>query len=186
MDDPTGHRPAPYPDFEAYVRARRQALLRRAERLVPNPHDAQDLVQLALLHTFRHWDRISRGADPDAYVQQVLDGLRTDHGRGGGWRDVPTADPPDGAVADFAPGHAEQESLRTLVSGLPQRRRQVVFMRYWLGMNAAEIAAALGIAPATVRSTLFQTLLRLRAELERRESAASQSASPTRSTNRAS
>ncbi|WP_438297525.1 sigma-70 family RNA polymerase sigma factor [Streptomyces sp. HUAS TT7] len=186
MDDPTGHRPVPYPDFEGYVRARREVLLRRAERLVPNPQDAQDLLQLALLRTFHQWDRIRNKTNPDAYVHQVLDSVRIDHWRGGGFRDVPTADLQDGAVPDFAPGHAEHEALRALVAGLPQRRRQVVFMRYWLGMSAAEIAAALGIGPATVRSTLFQTLLRLRAGLERGEGAAPQSASPTRLTNRAS
>ncbi|HET6636944.1 MAG TPA: hypothetical protein VFH77_18175, partial [Streptomyces sp.] len=34
-------------DFEEYVRSRQDALLRSARRLVPDPIDAQDLVQTA-------------------------------------------------------------------------------------------------------------------------------------------
>ena len=38
--------------FEEYVRSRQDALLRSARRLVPDPIDAQDLVQTALARTF--------------------------------------------------------------------------------------------------------------------------------------
>ncbi|MFJ8312910.1 MULTISPECIES: SigE family RNA polymerase sigma factor [unclassified Streptomyces] len=186
MDDAAEYPTTPYPDFEGYVRARRGVLLRRAERLVPNRQDAQDLLQVALLRTFHSWNRIRNKTNPDAYVQQVLNSVRIDLWRGGGLRDVPTADPLDGTAPDFVPDHAEHDTLRVLVSRLPRRRRHVVFMRYWLGMSTREIATVLGLAPGTVRSTLFQTLLRLRADLERDEAGAVHSGSPTRLTKRAS
>lgn len=51
------------------------------------------------------------------------------------------------------------------VERLPRRQRQVVVLRYWLDLDIAEVAAALGIAPGTVTATTSQALSRLRAEV---------------------
>ena len=42
-------------EFEEYVRTRQDALLRSARRLVPDPTDAQDLLQTALARTYGRW-----------------------------------------------------------------------------------------------------------------------------------
>jgi RNA polymerase sigma factor (sigma-70 family) len=41
---------------------------------------------------------------------------------------------------------------------LPQRQREVLVLRYWLGLPEAEIAAALGIRPGTVKSAASRAL----------------------------
>jgi len=46
-------------EFEEYVRVRQDALLRSARRLVPDPTDAQDLVQTALVRTYPRWEGIA-------------------------------------------------------------------------------------------------------------------------------
>src|SRR5207247_203864 len=46
-------------EFEEYVRTRQDALLRSARRLVPDPTDAQDLLQTALVRTYGRWDGIA-------------------------------------------------------------------------------------------------------------------------------
>ena len=46
-------------EFEEYVRTRQDALLRSARRLVPDPVDAQDLLQTALARTYGRWDGIA-------------------------------------------------------------------------------------------------------------------------------
>ena len=59
-----------YADFEEFVIARRAALLRTAYLLTGNHHDAEDLVQSALIKVVPKWGRIK--AQPEGYVRQVL------------------------------------------------------------------------------------------------------------------
>ena len=44
--------------FDAFVAARQAALLRTALLLTGDPHRAEDLLQAALLETFRRWPRL--------------------------------------------------------------------------------------------------------------------------------
>ena len=62
--------------------------------------------------------------------------------------------------AEAGPG--ERHELRTRVDGLPERMREVVLLRYFAGMNEAEMAASLGIARGTVKSRLHTALKNLR------------------------
>ena len=57
----------------------------------------------------------------------------------------------------------EQRELRGRVQRLPARQREVVLLRYFAGMNEAEIAASLSIARGTVKSRLHTALKNLRA-----------------------
>ena len=59
-----------YADFEDFVIARRDALLRTAYLLTGDHHDAEDLVQSALVKVVPKWGRIQDR--PEAYVRQVL------------------------------------------------------------------------------------------------------------------
>src|SRR5262245_43648173 len=58
-------------EFEAYVRARTPALLRSAYLLSGDQHQAEDLVQDALMRTHRAW-RSLRLSNPDAYTRKVM------------------------------------------------------------------------------------------------------------------
>lgn len=68
----------------------------------------------------------------------------------------PRLDPPGepGAVAEVI-------AVRRAVATLPLRQRQAIALRYFLGLNLAEIAAELGIAEGTVKALLFQGRRRL-------------------------
>jgi RNA polymerase sigma-70 factor (ECF subfamily) len=59
-------------------------------------------------------------------------------------------------------GAAEAELLRAMLTALPTRHREVVRLRFYAGANEAEIAAALGISPGTVKSRLHNALTKLR------------------------
>jgi len=65
-------------EFEDYVRARQDALLRSARRLVPDPTDAQDLVQTALARTYPRWEGIADKSLADAYMRRVMINTRTE------------------------------------------------------------------------------------------------------------
>ena len=57
---------------------------------------------------------------------------------------------------------AERYDLREHVRGLPDRMREVVLLRYFEGMNEADMSASLGIAKGTVKSRLHAALKHLR------------------------
>ncbi|MHB1139979.1 MAG: RNA polymerase sigma factor [Microthrixaceae bacterium] len=71
-------------------------------------------------------------------------------------RHGPRLDPvPDPATT------ADELAIRDAVGALPRRQRQAVALRYFLGLDLAEIGRTLGIAEGTVKALLFQARRRL-------------------------
>ncbi|WP_320774466.1 SigE family RNA polymerase sigma factor [Streptomyces sp. CRN 30] len=155
--------------FEEYVRTRQDALLRSARRLVPDPIDAQDLLQTALARTYGRWDGISDKRLADAYLRRVMINTRTEWWRARKLEEVPTEQLPDATVDDVTEQHADRELLLDVLRVLAPQQRSVVVLRHWEQMSTQETAAALGMSAGTVKSTLHRALARLREELERRE-----------------
>jgi len=58
--------------------------------------------------------------------------------------------------------------LRALAS-LPRRQREATVLRYYLGMNVAEVASALGVHEGTAKTTLFRARQALAAALGERD-----------------
>ena len=59
----------------------------------------------------------------------------------------------------------ERRQVLAALAGLPRRRREVLVLRYYLGLSEAEIAAVLGISPGTVKSTAARGLAALARDL---------------------
>jgi RNA polymerase sigma-70 factor (ECF subfamily) len=57
---------------------------------------------------------------------------------------------------------ADAELLRAMLTALPARHREVVRLRFYAEASEAEIAAALGISPGTVKSRLHHALSKMR------------------------
>lgn len=155
--------------FEEYVRTRQDALLRSARRLVPDPVDAQDLLQTALARTFGRWDGIADKSLADAYLRRVMINTRTEWWRARRLEEVPTEQLPDARVEDGTDQRADRALLMDILSVLAPKQRSVVVLRHWEQMSTEETAAALGMSAGTVKSTLHRALARLRQELESRD-----------------
>ncbi|WP_433891595.1 SigE family RNA polymerase sigma factor [Streptomyces sp. CA-111067] len=153
-------------EFEDYVRTRQDALLRSARRLVPDPIDAQDLVQTALVRTYPRWDGIADKALADAYLRRVMINTRTEWWRNRKLDEVPTGELPDASVDDGTEQRADREMLRDALAVLAPKQRQVVILRHYGQLSTEETARALGMSTGTVKSTLHRALARLRHELE--------------------
>ena len=147
-----------YLSFEEYVVARRDALLRTAYLLTGNHHDAEDLVQSALIKVVPKWARIQDR--PDAYVRRVLARESVNRWRGRRWREVSTAEVPEGIHHDSTDRLALLEDLRRL----SPRQRAVLVLRYFDDLTEADTAAALGISVGTVKSHTREALAALRHE----------------------
>src|SRR3954469_15757124 len=132
-----------YADFEEFVIVRRDALLRTAYLLTGDHHDAEDLVQSALIKVVPKWSRIKDR--PEAYVRQVLARESVNRWRGRRWREVTTDLVPEAMhhpSADSADRIALLEDLRRR----SPRQRAVLVLRYFDDLTEADTAAALGIS----------------------------------------
>ena len=150
-------------EFSEYVAQRRARLVRTAVLLGCPAADAEDLAQSALLKCYRHWHRVRRADSPDAYVHRVLVNTFADMCARRWNGEVPTDVLPDhGRSADWATGIAVRRALATL----PERDREVLVLRYYADLSERDTAAALGVAPGTVKSRTSRALAALTPLLE--------------------
>jgi RNA polymerase sigma-70 factor (sigma-E family) len=150
--------PAPREDFEAFVAARYDALLRTAYLLTGDRHDAEDLLQQSLVKAVGAWGRIT--GDPEPYVRTILVRQNVSRWRGRRWREVHTAEPPETAVGDD--GADDRIALQRALRVLAPRQRAVIVLRYYEDLTEVQTAAALGISVGTVKSQARDALRRLR------------------------
>ena len=150
--------------FEEYARLRLPALLRTATAICAGPQLAEEIVQDVLVKLDRHWDRVARSENIDAYVRRMLVNEYISWRRK--WiRLVPTDVVPDRAVADHAGAVADQDLLRRALATLPRRQQIALALRYFDDLDDREIAAAMGCAESSVRSFVSRGLAALRIQL---------------------
>jgi RNA polymerase sigma-70 factor (sigma-E family) len=153
-------------EFRDFVTARSASLLRTAYVLTGGDvHEAQDLLQTALVATARHWPRIVRRDHPDAYVRRALARHQSNRWRARSRRpETLTSAPPERAHG--ADEHARVELRQGLLGALralPPRQRAVVVLRYYEDRPEAEVAELLQVSVGTVRSQTAKALAKLRA-----------------------
>jgi RNA polymerase sigma-70 factor (sigma-E family) len=152
--------------FADFVRHRAAALYRYGYVLTGNHHDADDLVQDALIKLRGHWSRVARRDDPTGYVRTTMTRLHVSTWRRRR-REWPTSAVPDRAVADPAFDRVETAgpaaALRAVLATLPPKQQAVLVLRFYERLTDAEIAATLGVTRGTVRSQASRALDKLRA-----------------------
>jgi RNA polymerase sigma-70 factor (sigma-E family) len=157
-------------DVAALFRERHAELVRLAVLVVGDRPTAEDVVQDVFARL------CGRNLLPDrdclAYVRAaVLNGCRSVLRRRalarrfGGAGDLDRSDAaPDSAENEAMLAEDRRQVLAALAT-LPTRRREVLVLRYWLGLSEAEIAAVLGISPGTVKSSAARGLAALARKL---------------------
>jgi RNA polymerase sigma factor (sigma-70 family) len=135
--------------------------------LLDSRHEAEDALQLTLLHTFRRWDRAKQA--PEAYSRAVLVNVCREHWRHQARHPEVTGKLGDiGSLAEvisFAEAIDRRHVLVRALRELPQVQREVLACRYLLDATVAETAEALGIAEGTVKSAASRGLDQLRVQL---------------------
>ena len=149
------------PSLREFVQSRYTELLRTAYLLTGSSHEAEDLVQTALLRSMRRWERID---DPLPYVRRAIVNLYLNSLRRRA-RELVTGLLPDRPVRDATDRVAERSTLWPALRALPRRTRAVIVLRYWLDLSEAETAELLGCSVGTVKSTASRGLGRLRETL---------------------
>jgi RNA polymerase sigma-70 factor (sigma-E family) len=161
-------------DFEGFVAARSAGLFRTALLLTGRHRaEAEDLLQLCLERTYRHWGRISRqGSEPEAYARQILVNAANDRWRRLRRRPESPLAPMDGQLPDAAEQLANRDLVLRALATLPPRQRAAIVLRYFDDLDDTQIAAALGCTPGTVRTHLSRGLARMRQAMDDAQEAA--------------
>lgn len=150
--------------FTDFVEARRPHLRRIAYACCGDWHTADDLVQTALVKAYVAWPRIRRDGQEEAYVRRIIVRANIDRYRRASAREVVGIGDRDRAGRQQL-GVEDRSVLFEALQGLPNMQREVVVLRYWLGLSVAETAAELGLSEGTVKSHASRGRNRLRAVL---------------------
>lgn len=163
---PPGSDPADLHDsFTTFMRAALPGLLRFGHVLTGDQHRGEELVQSALVATFRRWRHL-RQDEPHAYVRRAMVNAHTSL-----WRRHRRESPlPDGFdPVGGGPGPTAFDDVDLVLRALrvlPARQRTVMVLRYYDDLSEAEIAQALGCSAGTVKSQASRALRSLRRELD--------------------
>lgn len=150
-------------EFVAFVDGRGPTLRRAAFGLCGDWHEAEDLLQTALLKVFVVWPRVRRRGDPTAYTRTVLVRAFLDEQRRPFRRERPQAVVPDMAGDDDDPSADRPAAdVRRLLDPLPRRQRAVLFLRFVEDLSVEESARVLQCSAGTVKSQTHEALQRLR------------------------
>ncbi|WP_037560006.1 SigE family RNA polymerase sigma factor [Spirillospora albida] len=153
-------------DFREWAAVRLPALLRYAHLLTGDRHQAEDVVQTALVRMLVAWPRVQRKDDPEGYARRTITRLAIDS-RKARWRERLTDAPPERPVGP-APDEDRWEMWEALAA-LPRRQRAVVVLRYYEDLSEEQIADVLGCSRGTVKSQASKALAKLRARFEAAE-----------------
>jgi len=150
--------------FRAFAVSRRPALRRTAYLLCGDWHQADDLVQSALVKLYVAWPRIRDHEQPDAYTHRILVRCYLDERRRP-WRREWPVDSVDDDAHTGAPTD-ELLDLRAALARLPRRQRATLLLRFWLDASVAQTADALGCSEGTVKSQTARAVTTLRTLLD--------------------
>jgi RNA polymerase sigma-70 factor (sigma-E family) len=148
--------------FREFVQTRYGEMLRVAYLLSGSEHEAEDLLQGALLRVMRRWHRIE---DPVPYVRRTMINLHVSRWRRYRARELVTSVVPERPVRDPADQVSDRQTLMSALRSLPPRTRAVIVLRYWVDLSEAETAALLGCSVGSVKSNASRGLSRLREAL---------------------
>ncbi|MGX5655315.1 SigE family RNA polymerase sigma factor [Geodermatophilus nigrescens] len=149
--------------FREFVTRQRSALLRTAYLLTGDHGRAEDLVQTALLETYRRWARVSGRGDPTAYVRRAPVTTATSWRRRLSSTEQVVETLPEHGYVDH---HRDRDdAVVRALRALPPRMRAVVVLRFYEDLTEAATAELLGCSVGTVKTQASRALARLRTAL---------------------
>lgn len=144
MADPAG--------FEELFRAEYPPVLRVVEAILGERGRSEELTQDAFAEAYARWRRVGGYDRPGAWVRRVAI-RRAVRERS---RAVVALSPP----AD-EPSSEQHLDIGRALAALPTRQRAAVALHYLVDLPVAEVAQAMGCAPATVKVHLHRARARL-------------------------
>jgi RNA polymerase sigma-70 factor (ECF subfamily) len=153
-------------ELEALFRAEYRGLVRALAVAAGDVESAADAVQDAFVQAHRHWSRIRRHDEPALWIRRtainrILNQHRSRRRRDAAVERLTPAAPPGERDLDVGPA----------VAALPPQQRMAIALHYLADLPVAGVAAAMGIAPGTVKAHLHAARRALAPMLEVRDDA---------------
>ncbi len=150
----------PAEEFDVFYGRSRDRLYRALALTLGDADIAVDAVNEAMTRALERWDKVGGYENPSGWVYRV----------GVNWgRSAQRASrrkPKKSLVPDSYEMSTPEPALAEAVTALPPKYRTVVVARYYMQWTPAEIAEALNVPGATIRSRLKRALERLRREMD--------------------
>lgn len=156
-------------EYREFAGSRAASLHRTAYLLCGDWHLADDLVQETFVQTFRHWRRVQRADNQNAYVKRILINEFNRHWQRYGGLPVADNDRLEVAVPDISDEVVSRADLLRALLTLPARQRATVVLRYLEGMSERETAAVMRCSEGTVKSQTARALNALEGCLKHKE-----------------
>ena len=159
--------------FEDLYRAHLRDVYSYAYYRIGDPHDAEDLTEQTFLQAYRHFERAQReshGRPLRPWLIRIAHNLASNYYRDRSRRpqtSLETADPiaaRHGTEA-IVEGREELRQLMANLGKLPDDRRDVLIMRFALGMDNREIARALGRSDGATKVLIHRAIKQLQEEM---------------------
>jgi len=156
--------------WEQIVRRYQQPVFRLAYLILGDAAEAEEIAQEAFVRAFLSLDGFDERRPFRPWVMQIARNLARNRQRSLGrywanvrrwWQQQPEPAEP--------PHHQQQADARLLwkaVRRLKPAWQEVVYLRYFLELSETETAAALDVAPGTVKSRLHRALAALKDVIE--------------------
>jgi RNA polymerase sigma-70 factor (ECF subfamily) len=161
--------------FGELVLAHQRLAFRTAYLVLGSAAEAEDAAQVAFVKAWRALGRFRRGAPFRPWLLAIVANEARNRVRAAGRR-ASLAERFAAAASvsgDAAPSpelaleHGERHrELLAALGRLPDEQRLAIGLRYLLDLSEADVAAALGVRPGTVKSRLSRALERLREEVD--------------------
>jgi RNA polymerase sigma factor (sigma-70 family) len=162
--------------FEELIEPIKGQMIATVMRIVRDPHEAEDVMQIALTAIWRKLARIHRHPNPQAYVMRICisrsyDAMRRSRRmankvlmlESAGLEALP--DPSAQSADDLE----RERAVHTALFSLPGRQGKALLLRVAEKRSYETIADILGCSPATARSHVSKARERLRMILEREQ-----------------
>jgi RNA polymerase sigma-70 factor (ECF subfamily) len=158
--------------FEELVKRHNQRLFRAVRSIVPNDHEAEDVVQHAYLRAFEHLDQFAGHAKFSTWLTRIAvhealarvqrlrrsRALERDHHDAGWQSGGPHAATPESQVF----GAELRRLLEAALDHLDDAYRTVIVLRDVEGLSSLEIAESIGVSELLVRVRLHRARSQLR------------------------
>lgn len=149
----------PTDEFDAFYGRSRDRLYRAIALTLGDADIAADAVNEAMTRALERWDKVSGYENASGWVYRV----GVNWGRSAQRKS--RRKPNKSLGSDSYEMSVPEPALAEAVAALPPKYRKVVVARYYMQWTPAEIADALHVPGATVRSRLRRALDRLRRDM---------------------